>query len=55
MTGFGIDGEDEEKRLDFEQVKGAFKSNAVVNAIRDHMKQKSAPGDQLIERMKRIR
>jgi len=55
MTGFGIDGGDEEKQLDFEQVRGAFESNTVVNSIRDHIKQKSALGDELIERMKKIR
>lgn len=55
MTGFGIDGGEEEKQLDFEQVRGAFESNTVVNAIRNHIKQKSALGDELIERMKRIR
>lgn len=55
MTGFGIDGGVEEKQLDFEQVRGAFESNTVVNAIREHIKQKSALGDELIERMRKIR
>jgi hypothetical protein len=54
MTGFGIDGSDEEKQLDFEQVRGVFESNTVVSAIRDHIKVKSALGDELIERMKKI-
>ena len=55
MTGFGIDGGEEIKKLDFEQVRGDFESNSVVAAIQDHIKQKSALGDELIERMKRIR
>ncbi len=55
MTGFGIDGGDEEKQLDFEQVRGAFDLNSVVIAIRDHIKQKSALGDELIVRMKRTK
>jgi hypothetical protein len=55
MTGFGIDGGDEEKQLDFEQVRGVFELNSVVIAIRDHIKQKSALGDELITRMKRIK
>jgi hypothetical protein len=55
MTGFGIDGSDEIKKLDFEQVRGEFESNSVVVAIRDHIKQKTALGDELIDRMKMIK
>jgi hypothetical protein len=55
MTGFGIDGSEEIKKLDFEQVRGEFESNSVVAAIRDHIKQKTALGDELIDRMKMIK
>jgi hypothetical protein len=55
MTGFGIDGGEEIKKQDFEQVRGDFNSNKVVAAIQEHIKQKSALGDELIERMNRIR
>ncbi|MGD0343200.1 MAG: DUF4954 family protein, partial [Bacteroidales bacterium] len=55
MTGFGIDGSHLEKQLDFEQVRGVFESNSVVSAILEHIKIKSALGDELIERMKRIK
>ncbi len=55
MTGFGIDGGDEEKKLDFEEVRGAFESNTVVAAINEHIKKKSALGDELIERMKMVK
>jgi hypothetical protein len=55
MTGFGIDGSDEIKKLDFEQVRGEFESNSVVAAIRDHIKQKTILGDELIGRMKVIK
>ena len=55
MTGFGIDGSDEIKKLDFEEVRGEFESNSVVIAIRDHIKQKTALGDELIGRMKIIK
>jgi carbonic anhydrase/acetyltransferase-like protein (isoleucine patch superfamily) len=54
MTGFGIDGGEEIKKLDFEQVRGDFESNSVVAAIQDHIKKKSALGDELIERMSKI-
>jgi hypothetical protein len=54
MTGFGIDGSEAEKKMDFEQVRGVFESNSVVSAIRDHIKVKSALGDELIDRIRRI-
>ncbi|MEI6047340.1 MAG: DUF4954 family protein [Bacteroidota bacterium] len=54
MTGFGIDGGDDIKKLDYEQVRGEFESNRVVAAIKEHIKIKSALGNELIERMKRI-
>ncbi len=55
MTGFGIDGGEEIKKLDFEQVRGDFESNTVVAAIQEHIKQKSALADELIGRMIKIR
>lgn len=55
MTGFGIDGGDEEKKQDFEQVRGEFESNSVVAAIQDHIKQKTALGDGLIKRVESLR
>jgi hypothetical protein len=54
MTGFGIDGSAEDKKLDFEQVRGEFESNIVVAAIQEHIKQKKALGDELINRMNKI-
>jgi carbonic anhydrase/acetyltransferase-like protein (isoleucine patch superfamily) len=53
-TGFGIDDDEEVKKLDFEQVRGDFESNSVVAAIREHIRKKTALGDELIERMKRV-
>lgn len=55
MTGFGIDGGDDIKRRDFEQVRGEFESNSVVAAIQDHIKSKTDLGDELINRLKKIR
>ncbi len=54
MTGFGADGTRLEKRLDFEQVRGAFESNPFVMAVTEHIKAKTALGDELIERMKKV-
>ncbi len=53
MTGFGIDGDDEVKKRDFEQVRGEFEKNGVVLAILDHIKDKTSLGDELIARLKR--
>jgi hypothetical protein len=53
-TGFGADGTRHEKELDFEQVRGDFEGNPFVKAVEDHIQKKSALGDELIERMKRI-
>lgn len=52
MTGFGIDGDDEVKKRDFEQVRGDFEKNGVVLAILDHIKTKTALGDELIRRLR---
>jgi Domain of unknown function (DUF4954) len=54
MTGFGMDGGDREKILDFEQVRGDFESNPIVSAIKDHIRIKSALGEELIGRMRKI-
>ena len=54
MTGFGADGSRREKKLDFEQVRGDFESNSFVTAVLKHIEAKSALGDELVERMKRV-
>ncbi len=55
MTGFGIDGGPEIKKQDFEQVRGDFESNSVVAAIQDHIRTKASLGDELIERVRKIK
>ncbi len=54
MTGFGADGSRLEKQLDFEQVRGDFESNPFVTAVLEHIKAKTALGDELIARMKKV-
>ncbi len=51
MTGFGIDGSEGDKRLDFEEVRGAFETNSFVEAVTRHIVEKRALGDELIARM----
>lgn len=52
MTGFGIDGDEEVRKRDFEEVRGEFEKNSVVLAILDHIKVKTELGDELISRLK---
>ena len=49
QTGFGADGGDEIKRLDFEQVRGTFDSNPIVLEILNHIDRKSALADEAMK------
>ena len=51
MTGFGVDGSQEEQARDFEEVRGDFESNPFVMAVVEHIKVKTALGNELIERL----
>ena len=52
MTGFGAYGSRDEMKQDFEQVRGDFESNPFVTAVLKHIDDKSALGDELINRIK---
>ena len=54
-TGFGADGSREEKDSDFEQVRGDFESNPFVCATLKHIEEKSALGQELIERLSKVK
>lgn len=54
MTGFGADGSKTEQQLDFEQVRGVFESNPFVTAVLEHIKVKTALGNELIDRLKKL-
>lgn len=51
MTGFGADGSRNEMKQDFEQVRGDFESNPFVTAVLKHIEEKTALGNELIERI----
>ena len=53
-TGFGVDGTESEKHLDFEQVRGEFENNSFVKEVKNHIKSKNALADEIINRMKKI-
>ena len=55
QIGFGIDGAEETRSADFEQVRGTFEGNSFVSEIEDHINRKTALGDELIGRMEKLR
>jgi len=52
--GFGVDGSEYDRNMDFEQVRGEFEKNAFVQEALDHIQRKTELGDELIGRMKAI-
>lgn len=54
MTGFGADGSNEERQLDFEQVRGLFEKNPFVAAVLQHIEDKTALGEELLNRINKI-
>lgn len=55
QTGFGADGNRKQKKIDFEQVRGAFENNPFVETVQEHIKTKTALGDELIGRLRNIK
>ncbi len=53
-TGFGADGSRSEKDSDFEQVRGVFESNPFVCATLKHIEEKSALGQEIIDRLSHL-
>ncbi len=53
-TGFGIDGDEQQKNADFESVRGRFESNPFVCEVLNHIERKSKLGDEMISRLQKI-
>jgi len=51
QTGFGIDGSEETRHLDFEQVRGEFEKHPSVQDISNHIREKSRLAEELKERL----
>jgi len=51
QTGFGADGNQKQKKIDFEQVRGAFENNPFVETVQEHIEAKTQLGEELIKRM----
>jgi hypothetical protein len=50
-TGFGIDGGEYDRNLDFDHVRGDFEQNAFVKETLDHIRRKTELGNELITRL----
>jgi hypothetical protein len=48
-TGFGADGNKEQKESDFEQVRGDFENNDFVRSVLDHIKAKTELGERAVK------
>lgn len=53
-TGFGVDGDEQQKDKDFESVRGNFENNPFVLEVLHHIKLKTELGDGVINRLKSI-
>jgi hypothetical protein len=53
-TGFGVDGHNGERELDFAVVRGEFENNETVKAIQIHMDKKAKLGDEMIALMQNV-
>jgi hypothetical protein len=51
-TSFGVDGDIEAQKVDFEQVRGVFEENPFVKAVIDHISTKRTLGDKYIRLLK---
>jgi len=54
-TGFGVDGNEEQKHQDFESVRGSFDSNTFVIEVLNHIKIKTDLGNELITKLSKIK
>ena len=54
MTGFGVDGQEGARELDFAEVRGEFEDNATVKEIKEHMEKKERLGSRVIEQMMQV-
>ena len=50
-TGFGVDGDRYQQKVDFDQVRGIFEENAFVKALLQHIEVKTKLGEELISRL----
>ena len=54
QTGFGVDGDRQQAKADFEEVRGSFESNSFVKAVLEHIEKKTALGNRILEQLDKI-
>ena len=54
QTGFGIDGDQEQRLKDFENVRGTFESNSTVKEILAHIDRKSKLAEKVLEEIEEL-
>lgn len=54
-TGFGVDGDEQQKHLDFESVRGSFESNPFVMEVLNHIEKKTRLRDKVIAQLESVR
>ena len=55
QTGFGVDGDREQAKADFEEVRGSFESNSFVKAVLEHIERKTALGEKMLAKLDEIK
>ena len=55
QTGFGMDGEDEIRNVDFEQVRGAFEQHPAVCDILAHIDKKKDLAKRMKEKIEKLK
>ena len=55
QIGFGLDGDEETARSDFEAVRGQFDKNSFVSEIKKHTINKTALAEKFISQMEKLR
>ena len=51
QTGFGVDGDRQQAKADFEEVRGSFESNSFVKAVLEHIETKTKLGNRVLEKL----
>jgi hypothetical protein len=54
QIGYGLDGRQDAKQADFEQVRGTFEENDFVLEIEKHITVKTAIAEEMVSRMKQL-
>jgi hypothetical protein len=54
QIGFGLDGDEMTKNMDFVEVRGTFEKDNFVSEIKKHISQKTELADELIKRMEKL-